>query len=150
MLENGLNQPDAALFINRVIVGMFFVASGYNKLFDKARHATLVATLKECGIPFIGFNQWFVPLVELLGGIAVVLGLLAPLAALGMATILAVALWTDGKKRVAAYSPINRVDYICDWLYLPELLMLSMLLVVIFMGPGQLSLYALLRTQGFL
>jgi uncharacterized membrane protein YphA (DoxX/SURF4 family) len=140
-LHEGLGQIDAALLVNRVVVGAFFILSGYHKLFVPARHAALVKTLQECRIPFVGFNQWFVPLVEFFGGMAVMSGLLAPLAALGMIAILIVAIATDGPKRLKAYMPIDAGDYLCDVLYLQEVLYLIMLVVVILGGPGTFSLY---------
>ena len=63
---NGLDQLDPVLFLNRLVVGLFFAISGHHKLFIKQRHAQLVATLEACGIPYVWFCQWFVPLVEFL------------------------------------------------------------------------------------
>lgn len=139
----GVPEPDVALFINRIAVGVFFIVSGYFKLFNKVRHRTLVETLKDCKVPFIWFNQWFVPWVEFLGGIAVTLGFLAQFASLGMMAILAVAIWSEGEKRVRMYKPIDGFDVICNTLYLPEVLYLVMLLVVRFSGPGAWSLDSL-------
>jgi putative oxidoreductase len=132
---------DFALLLNRMVVGAFFVLSGHRKLFDANRHAALVETLRACGIPFIEFNQWFVPLVEFFGGLAVISGLLAPFAAFGMIIILAVAALTDGPKHIRAYGPIDGWDYLCDVLYLPEILYAAMLAGVIIVGPGRYSLY---------
>ncbi len=145
-LLNGLGQPDTALLLNRLAVGAFFAISGYHKLFNKERHATLVATLKACGVPFLGFNQWFVPSVEFFGGLGVVSGVLAPLAALGMLCILGIAILTDGMKRVNSYTPINRADYVCDVLYLPETIYAVMLAVVVIAGPGQYGLQSIALT----
>lgn len=140
-LSDGFGMSDIALLLNRLGVGVFFAISGYHKLFNKDRHALLVATLLECHVPFLKFNQWFVPAVEFLGGLAVISGLFAPLAAFGMVVILAIAIKTDGAKRLAGYKPIDSADWYCDVLYLPESLYMIMLAVVIIAGPGLYSLH---------
>lgn len=140
----GLEQHDLALLINRAVVGTFFAISGYHKLFNKGRHEEFVATLKACGVPFIPVTQWFVPTVEFLGGLAAIVGLLSPLAALGMLAILVVAIFTDGLNRIPLWHPINKADYVCDVLYLPESPYAVMLAILIAAGPGGISLDALL------
>lgn len=95
-------------------------------------------------VPRPGFNQWFVPGVEFSGGLALLFGVLAPLAALGLLVICLVAAHTSGKRRIIANMPIDRADYVDDVLYLPEVLYLVMLLVVVLAGPGPLRLDSVL------
>ena len=64
ILFNGVGWTDIALTLNRIAVGVFFMLSGYHKLFNAQRHVSLVEELKELGIPAVGFNQWWVPAVE--------------------------------------------------------------------------------------
>ena len=144
MLFNGVGWTDIALTLNRVAVGMFFMLSGYRKLFNPQRHRALVDELKELGIHAVGFNQWWVPTVEFAGGGAVVIGLLAPLAALGLLVIIIVAIATSGPQRIKVYKPIDEADRIDDWLYLPELLYAFMLIMVVSAGAGPYSLDAVL------
>lgn len=125
----------------RALVGLFFVISGFHKLFNEDRHQTLVATLRNCGIPFIGFCQWFVPSIELFAGLGVIFGFLTPLSALGLIAILSVAIITDAPKRVASYSPINFADTVDDYLYLPEVIFL-IVLVFVAVHPNPISLDA--------
>ena len=73
-----------------------------------------------------------------------VIGFLAPLAALGLLAIILVAIATSGPQRIKVYKPINEADRIDDWLYLPETLYAFMLIVVISAGAGQYSLDALI------
>lgn len=115
----------------RVGAGSFFAISGWHKLTNPARHKTFVSTLKSCGVPYLGIMQWFVPAVELSGGLGVSSGIMAPLAALGLLTIMAVALLTDCRRRVNAFAPIDTLDRIDDWLYLPETLYALVLLTVV-------------------
>ena len=91
-------------------------------------------------VPRLGFNQWFVPSIEFFGGLALLAGMLAPLAALGLLVICLVAVHTSGKRRVISSMPIDRADYLDDVLYLPEVLYLVMLVVVVLGGPGPLRL----------
>lgn len=141
---NGLGGLPAILTVNRVAVGCFFALSGYHKLFNKTRHASMLATLEADHIPEPRANAWFVSSVEFLGGLGVIAGLLAPLAALGLLTISMVATCTDGLRRIPGYAPLDKGDYACDVLYLPEVLYCIMLAAVIAAGAGPYSLDALL------
>ena len=143
LLFAGLGRSDIALTLSRIAIGAFFMLSGFHKLFNAERHRTVVDEFKALGIHYIGFNQWWVPLVEFSAGAAVFVGLLAPLAALGLLFIIVVALATSGRKRLAMFMPIDRADRIDDFLYLPETLYAFMLLVVISAGAGPYSVDAL-------
>jgi uncharacterized membrane protein YphA (DoxX/SURF4 family) len=144
LLFGGLGWPDLALTVNRIAVGAFFLLSGYHKLFNAERHRTFLDELKSLGVPAVGFNQWWVPLVEFSAGGAVLIGLLTPLAALGLLVIILVAMATSGRARIKLYKPIDGGDRIDDWLYLPETLYAVMLLVVILAGAGPYSIDALI------
>src|SRR6476659_3425047 len=144
LLFNGVGWTDIALTLNRVAVGVFFLLSGYHKLFNAQRHVSLVEELKELGIPAVGFNQWWVPAVEFTGGAGVTIGFLAPLAALGLLVIILVAIATSERQRINAYKPIDEADRIDDWLYLPETLYAFMLIVVISAEAGPYSLDAVI------
>ena len=144
ILFNGVGGADIALTLNRIAVGMFFMFSGYHKLFNPERHRALADQLKELGIHAVGFNQWWVPTVEFTAGGAVVIGLLAPLAALGLLVLIIVALVTTGPQRIGVFKPIDRADRIDDWLYVPETLYAFMLMVVVSMGAGPYSLDAVI------
>jgi uncharacterized membrane protein YphA (DoxX/SURF4 family) len=143
ILFHGVGWIDIALTLNRIAVGMFFMFSGYHKLFNPERHRELVDQLKELGVHAVGFNQWWVPAVEFSAGCAVVIGLLAPLAALGLLVLILVAIATSGPQRIKAYKPIDEADRIDDWLYLPETLYAVMLIMVVSAGAGPYSLDAL-------
>jgi uncharacterized membrane protein YphA (DoxX/SURF4 family) len=144
ILFHGVGFTDIALTLNRIVVGMFFMFSGFHKLFNPERHRALADQLKELGIHGVGFNQWWVPTVEFSAGLAVVIGLLAPLAALGLLVITVVAIATTGPQRIKVYKPIDEADRIDDWLYLPEILYAVMLLTVVSAGAGPYSLDAVI------
>jgi uncharacterized membrane protein YphA (DoxX/SURF4 family) len=140
VLLKGVGGIDIALLLNRVAVGAFFMFSGYHKLFNAPRHRTLVEELTALHIPAVRINQWWVPFVEFSAGAAVVIGLLAPLAALGLIVLILIANVTSGRQRIKSYKPIDEADRIDDWLYLPETLYAFMLLMVVAAGAGPYSL----------
>jgi uncharacterized membrane protein YphA (DoxX/SURF4 family) len=142
ILFSGIGWTDSALALNRVAVGMFFIFSGYHKLFNTERHRQFTDELRTLRVHAVRINQWWVPLVEFSAGSAVVIGLIAPLAAFGLLVIILVAIATTGQERIKAYNPIDKADRIDDWLYLPETLYAVMLIVVILSGAGRYSIDA--------
>jgi uncharacterized membrane protein YphA (DoxX/SURF4 family) len=139
MLFKGIGWTDIALLLNRVAVGAFFMFSGYHKLFNAQRHRTFVDELTALRVPAVRINEWWVPLVEFSAGGAVVIGLFAPLAALGLIVIILIAAVTSGRQRIKSYKPIDEADRIDDWLYLPETLYAFMLLIIVSAGAGPYS-----------
>jgi len=144
LLFAGVGWSGIAMTLNRIAVGAFFMVSGYHKLFNAERHRTIVDELKALGVPALGFSQWWVPLIEFTAGIAVLVGLLAPLAALGLLVIILVAIATSGHQRMRLYKPIDEADRIDDFLYLPETLYAFMLIMVVSAGAGPYSLDAVI------
>jgi putative oxidoreductase len=138
----GAGAPDAALALNRVALGVFFAISGYLKLFNATRHATMTQTLQSAGVPAVRIMQWLVPAVEFSGGVALIVGLLSALAAFGLLVICLFAFKLDAIKRIEGWQPLNRADWVGDVLYLPEALYCIGLTVVILAGPGPWSLDA--------
>ena len=73
----GIGWTDLAITLNRIAVGAFFMLSGYHKLFNTERRRSFIDELKGLGVPAVGFNQWWVPLIEFTAGGGVLIGLLA-------------------------------------------------------------------------
>jgi putative oxidoreductase len=147
VLTLGAQAPDAALTLNRVALGLFFMISGYHKLFTASRHATLKGTLQEAGVPALAVMQWFVPGVEFSAGCALILGMLSALAAFGLFVICLTAIALDAIKRIQAWQPIDRADWLGDLLYLPETLYCIGLAIVMLAGPGPWSVDAALHAR---
>lgn len=141
---HGLLAPDAALALTRLCVGTFFAISGFNKLFNVGRHNSLTANLRKNHIPALGIMQWFVPGWEFASGLMLALGFLSAFNAAVLMIICIVACCCEAKAKVAAYHPINRGDWVADWLYLPEVLYLFLLAVIVLAGTGQYSIDALI------
>jgi putative oxidoreductase len=144
LAQMGLNSPNVAIAVVRVATGGFFAISGFNKLFNPGRHASLKANLQKNHIPDVGFMQWWVPVWEFVGGILLTIGLFSAFAAFVLTDICIVACCCEARSRVEAYRPINRGDRIADYLYLPEVLYACLLIVPLLSGGGAYSVDALM------
>jgi putative oxidoreductase len=142
LIAQGAQAPNAALTLNRVALGVFFAISGYHKLFNASRHAALTRTLQEDGVHARPLMQWLLPSIEFSGGWALIIGLLSVLAAFGLFVICFGAVALDAVKRIRAWRPIDRADWLGDLLYVPEALYCIGLSVVMLAGPGPWSLDA--------
>ncbi len=126
----------------RVLIGVFFCISGGTKLFVPGKFSVMERTLAESHIPFPHANAIFVSLVEFAAGAGLAVGLLAPLCALVLAVDMIVAIATNRIQSIQATGVLAWVD---DFLYLPEVLYVMILVWLIFSGPGRYSLEGLIR-----
>ncbi|HEX6628030.1 MAG TPA: DoxX family protein [Gemmatimonadaceae bacterium] len=84
-------QIDIALLIIRAVTGFIFIAHGWQKLFVYG-FAGVTGAFAHMGVPAPEVLGPLVALVEFFGGIALVIGLLTRLAALGLAFNMLVAM----------------------------------------------------------
>ena len=124
------------LFIVRLCLGIFFILSGFFKIFDSQQHETLFKTLTNSGIPFAAFNAYFIPIIEILAGACVLLGFLTSLVSLILFILMVASLVIDRIASVTAHGGIKLIE---NFLYLPEVLYALMFLWLFFSGPGKLS-----------
>jgi putative oxidoreductase len=71
---------DVAVLLARIGVGVVFVAHGWQKLFTNGIDGT-AAFFDQAGIPAPTLSAWVATIIELIGGAALILGLLVPVAA---------------------------------------------------------------------
>lgn len=76
-------QADTALLIIRVVAGVILAAHGGQKVFQFGM-ATVGQNFGQMGIPMAAVMGPFISLLELVGGVALVAGLLTRLVALGL------------------------------------------------------------------
>lgn len=148
ILAHGVGLGEVAQAVQRIAVGTFFAISGAHKLLSPTRHASLRETLAKDRVPFLRFNEWWVPGWEFFGGVAVALGLSTAFSASVLFTICLVACVSEAKGRVEAYKPLDRADALGDYLYLPEVLYGLMLLPAMLGGGGGWSLDGLIGRMG--
>jgi len=133
MLRDGEWIPVTAA---RVLIGIFFCISGGTKLFTKAQFGVLEQTMLQIRVPFPHATALFVATVEFACGAGLALGLLTPLCATMLTVDMIVAIATTSIHTIQASVFLTWLD---DFLYLPEVLYVLILVWLIFAGPGRYS-----------
>ncbi len=129
-------EPYAILLV-RVSLGLFFAISGANKLFVASAAKTMYETLVESKVPFPRQMVYFVSGVELVGGCLLIVGFLASPASAALLIDMIVAILTNKLATMPkGLSPLNWLD---DFLYLPEVLYVLLFIWLICAGPGKFS-----------
>jgi len=128
----------------RVLMGIFFCISGGTKLLVPAQFNVMERTIAESHIPFPHANAIFVSLVEFVCGAGLALGLLTPLCALLLVGVMIVAVTTN---RVYSIQATGVLAWLDDFLYLPEVLYVMLLVWLIFSGPGRYSIDGLIARR---
>jgi putative oxidoreductase len=132
----------------RLIVGYGFMEHGFAKL---AKGPDAFANiLLAMGVPHPHFMAWATVLVEILGGVAMILGAFVTLASLPMAAVLLVAMFTVHlpygfssiklKAVTAAGAQFGPPGYEVNLLYL------ACLVAIVLGGPGPLAIDDLIRS----
>jgi putative oxidoreductase len=130
----------------RLIVGFGFMQHGYAKL---ARGAdSFAGILHALGMPAPDVLAWLTIVVELLGGLAVLVGAFIPLAAVPMAIILIVATitvhWPNGFSSIKLLAVDAGGAHFGQPGYETDLLYLAALVALVIGGSGPLALDAAL------
>jgi putative oxidoreductase len=131
----------------RLIVGYGFMEHGFAKL---AKGPDVFAhILQAISVPAPLFMAWSTILVEILGGLAVILGAFVTLASLPMAAVLLVAMFTVHLPY--GFSSIKIIAVTAGGAqfgppgYEVDLLYLACLVALVFGGPGPLAIDGLIR-----
>jgi putative oxidoreductase len=131
------NLEQYALLLIRVSLGLFFAISGANKLFAAGGMKAIYETLVESKVPFPRQTAYFVSSVEFIGGSLLTVGFLSSPVCVALLIDMTVAVLTNSLSTMPkGLSPLNWLD---DFLYLPEVLYVLFFFWLICSGPGKFS-----------
>jgi putative oxidoreductase len=136
-LLGGSNLEQYAILLVRVSIGLFFAISGANKLFVAGGTKPVYDTLVEAKVPFPRQTAYFVAGVEFVCGSLLAVGFFSSPACLALLIDMTVATLTSSLSTLPkGLSPLNWLD---DFLYLPEVLYVLFFIWLICSGPGKFS-----------
>ncbi len=136
-LQGSSELEQYAILLVRVSIGLFFAISGGNKLFVPGGTKPVYDTLVKAKVPFPRQTAYFVASVEFVGGSLLTVGFLSSVACTALLIDMAVATLTSAVSTLPkGLSPLNWLD---DFLYLPEVLYVLFFAWLISSGPGKFS-----------
>jgi len=126
-----------AILLVRVSLGLFFAISGANKLFVAGGTNPVYETLVKAKVPFPHLMAYFVSGVEFVGGCLLTVGFLSSPACVALLMDMIVATLTAALSAMPkGLSPLNWLD---DFLYLPDVLYVLFFVWLLCSGPGKFS-----------
>jgi putative oxidoreductase len=136
-LQGSGDLEQYALLLVRVSLGLFFAISGANKLFVAGGTKPVYETLVKAKVPFPQQTAYFVASVEFVCGSLLAVGFLSSLASVALLIDMTVATLTNAISTMPkGLSPLNWLD---DFLYLPEVLYVLFFIWLICSGPRKFS-----------
>ncbi len=137
-LLGGSGLEQYAILLVRVAIGLFFAISGANKLFVPGGTKPVYDTLVKAKIPFPRQTAYFVAGVEFICGSLVAVGLLSSPAAAVLLVDMMVAILTEAISTLP--KNLSALNWLDDFLYLPEVLYVLFFVWLVCAGPGRFSL----------
>jgi putative oxidoreductase len=135
---NTLSTLNFSLIIARVALGLFFLTTGYNKLFLEKNQQIMLETITSAGIPFPEVMSIIVSLFEFVFGLLLTLGLFTQLSSLILMVICLVALFTVGIHTI--HQGLDIITWISWFFYIHDLLYIFILLFIFSIKPDSLTL----------
>ena len=136
-LQGSSDLEQYAILLVRVSIGLFFAISGANKLFVAGGTKPVYDTLVKAKVPFPRQTAYFVATVEFVCGSLLTVGFLSGPACVTLLIDMIVATLTSSLSTLPkGLSPLNWLD---DFLYLPEVLYVLFFVWLICSGPGKFS-----------
>lgn len=123
------------LLLARLAMAGEFIPSGWGKLGNLPKLTAYFVTL---GIPAPGLNAAASATTELVGGILLLLGLGTRFAAAALTVVMTVAILT---------ARLQDAHTIGDFFYLPEPAYIVIFLLLVFLGPGRISVDQLIASR---
>jgi putative oxidoreductase len=137
ILSGNRSLEEFAIPLAGISLGVFFAISGGNKVFVASQHKLMYDTIVSAGIPFPYIMAYFVSPVEFVCGCLLIIGLLSILCCIAFIIDMIVAITTVKLATIA--KGLSVVDWLDDFLYLPEVMYIIIFLLLISSGPGRLS-----------
>jgi putative oxidoreductase len=137
ILLGNRSLEEFAVLLARISVGVFFAISGGNKLFVASQYKQMYETIVSAGIPFPHVMTYFVSSVEFVGGCLLIIGLFSNLCCVALIINMIVAITTV--QLATMPKALSFIDWLDDFLYLPEVMYIIIFLWLISSGPGRLS-----------
>lgn len=125
--------------ISRIAIGIFFLITGANKLFNPVFQASMLKTITGIGFPYPQFTADFTAANEAFFGLLLAIGLYTRFSAMVLNIILFTALFTFD---IPNHIPkgLDVFTWYSYFLYLPQTLYILFLFGAILTGGGPLSL----------
>lgn len=128
---------DLAPLALRASLGFFFFASGWRKTFNPDTHAHIVGLFARLRVS--DRLVWVICVSELLGGLALLLGFLTPIAAIGLIIILCGAIKLTCWQKICDKGPHTLLTFWPACMMEPEIVMVVALIALAVIGAGPLS-----------
>ena len=126
-----------AILLVRVSIGLFFAISGANKLFVAGGTKPVYESLVKDKIPFPRLTAYFVSSVEFVAGSLLTLGFLSSPASVALLIDMIVATLTTSVSTMP--KKLSALNWLDDFLYLPEVLYVLFFIWLLCSGPGKFS-----------
>ncbi len=153
-LLTGVGGADLVLLVIREVLGWFFFLARFRYVYDPSRpddpwlnaqrHANFKRKLGICGWRESSALAHFVAVAEILGGLALIVGFLTPLAGLGLLIISFFALKCSWRDKTYKQCPVDQIHVAECFLWTPEPLYVVLASIVMTMGAGGISIDALI------
>lgn len=150
----GAGGADVVLFVIREVLGLFFVLARFRYVYDPSRpdnpwfnaqrHANFKRKLGICGWPENTGLAHFVAFAEILGGLALIIGFLTPLAGFGLLIISIFAMACSAREKTYKQNPVDGIHVAECFLWTPEPLYVVLAAIVMAMGAGAFSVDAVI------
>lgn len=126
------------LVVCRIVIGVFFLITGCNKLFNPVFQKSMLKTITGIGFPYPQFTANFTAANEAIFGLLLAIGLFTRFSAAVLIIVLLVALVTFD---IPQYIPqgLDPFTWYSYFTYLPQTLYLLMIVHIMVVGAGPLS-----------
>ena len=137
ILSGNRSLEEFVVLLARISLGVFFAISGGNKLFVASQYKLIYETIVGAGIPFPHVMAYFVSSVEFICGCLLIIGLMSTLCCTAFIIDMIVAITTV--QLATIIKALSFIDWLDDFLYLPEVMYIIIFLWLISSGPARLS-----------